>query len=166
MGSTQELEQLYTRYAHLVYRRCLLLLGDAADAEDAMQEVFVKAYRSLGRFRGEAAPSSWLYRISTNHCLNLLRSRKRRRRRLERQAAESALLERVDADKLEAVAAVRELLPRFDRRTQQMAIYYFVDGMSQQEVAAQVGASVPTVRKYLKKFIERANRRVGRGTEP
>ncbi len=131
-----------------------------------MQEVFVKAYRSLGRFRGEAAPSSWLYRISTNHCLNLLRSRKRRRRRLERQAAESALLERVDADKLEAVAAVRELLPRFDRRTQQMAIYYFVDGMSQQEVAAQVGASVPTVRKYLKKFIERANRRVGRGTEP
>jgi RNA polymerase sigma-70 factor (ECF subfamily) len=164
-GSTQELEQLYTRYAHLVYRRCLILLGDAADAEDAMQEVFVKAYQALDRFRAEAAPSSWLYRISTNHCLNLLRSRRRRRRRLERQAAEAGLLERVDGDKLEAAAVVRELLPRFDRRTQRMAVYYFVDGMSQQEVAAQIGASVPTVRKYLKKFIQVANRRAGSGGE-
>jgi len=160
------IDELYDRYAHLVYRRCLVLLGNAADAEDALQEVFVKAMRAAQTFRGDSSPTTWLYRISTNHCLNVLRSRKRLRKRLERQAAERASLAAVPADQMEAAAQIRQVLPGFDERTQRMAVYYFVDGMSQEEIAQQVGASVPTVRKYLKKFIEKANKRLQGKAEP
>ena len=158
---TLRIEELYDRYAHLVFRRCLMLLGNAADAEDALQEVFVKAMRAAESFRGDSSPSTWLYRISTNHCLNVLRSAKRLRKRLERQAAErEPTAAAVPAEQMEAAAQIRELLPHFDERTQQMAVYYFVDGMSQEEIAQQVGASVPTVRKYLKIFVEKSNKRL------
>lgn len=159
------IEELYDRYAHLVYRRCLMLLGNVADAEDALQEVFIKVMRSADSFRGDSSPTTWLYRISTNHCLNMLRSNKRLRKRLERQAAErQALAVVLPAEQMEAAAQIRELLPSFDERTQRMAVYYFVDGMNQEEIAQQVGASVPTVRKYLNKFVEKAGKRLeGKG---
>ena len=139
-----------------------MILGDAADAEDAMQEVFVKAMKALETFRGDSSPTTWLYRISTNHCLNMIRSKKRLRLRLEQKAKDPLPLSNVPAERMEAATLVRELLPLFDRRTQQMAIYCFVDGMSQEEVAIQVGASVPTVRKYLKAFVEKSNKHMKR----
>lgn len=55
------------------------MLGDPAQADDAAQEAFLKAYRSLARFREGAAFSTWLYRIASNHCLDELRRRARAR---------------------------------------------------------------------------------------
>lgn len=56
-------------------RLCASILADPAEAEDAAQEVFFKAYRALGRFRGASLFSTWLYRIAANHCRDLLRKR-------------------------------------------------------------------------------------------
>ncbi len=154
------IEDLYDRYAHLVYRRCLVLLGNPADAEDALQDVFIRAMKAAADFRGESSPMTWLYRISTNHCLNVIRSNRRLRERLQKKAAEPVPLVSTGAERMEAAALVRELLPGFDSRTQHMAVFYFVDGMNQEEIAAQMDVSVPTVRKYLKRFIEKANKRL------
>ncbi len=157
-----QIEALYDQYAHLVYRRCLVLLGNQADAEDALQEVFVRAMRAAAAFRGDSSAMTWLYRIATNHCLNVLRAHRRLRARLERQAHEPGPAVDQVAQQIEAAATVRALLPDFDPRTQLMVVHYFVDGMSQEEVAQEVGASLPTVRKYLRKFIEKANKRLER----
>ena len=54
------------------------LLGNVADAEDAVQDAFLKAYRAWGGFKGDAAPFTWLYRILVNACLDVRRRRKRR----------------------------------------------------------------------------------------
>jgi RNA polymerase sigma-70 factor (ECF subfamily) len=54
------------------------MLGDPVQADEAAQDSFVKAYQSLSKFRGDSAFSTWLYRITTNHCLDMLRRRKRR----------------------------------------------------------------------------------------
>src|ERR1700747_468641 len=68
------LRELYTKYGGTVYGRCQFLLRDSAKAEDAMQDVFAKALVSLSAFRAESSPLTWLMKIATHHCLNLIRA--------------------------------------------------------------------------------------------
>src|SRR5205823_7745461 len=70
------LQSLYSKYGGSVFGRCHYLLRDRAAAEDAMQDVFAKALTHYDEFRAEASPLTWLTRIATNHCLNLLRADK------------------------------------------------------------------------------------------
>jgi RNA polymerase sigma-70 factor (ECF subfamily) len=67
------------QYDHAVLRLALHLTGSEQDAEDIHQEAFLKAYRYLGNFRFECSFYTWIYRIATNLCLDLLRRRKSRR---------------------------------------------------------------------------------------
>jgi RNA polymerase sigma-70 factor (ECF subfamily) len=77
-GDQESYAVLVQRYQRKVRGYCQSMLGDPTQADDAAQDAFVKAYRSLAKFRGDSAFSTWLYRITTNHCLDLLRKRKRR----------------------------------------------------------------------------------------
>ena len=62
---------LYAAHARPIYYLALRLLGDPTQAEDAAHDVFVKAFRKVGEFRGNAEIRTWLYRITLNHCSNL-----------------------------------------------------------------------------------------------
>ena len=77
-GDVKAFEELVRSYEKTVYQLALRILGNREDAEDATQEVFLKAYRSLSRFQGDSKFSVWLYRIVTNQCTDMLRARKRR----------------------------------------------------------------------------------------
>ncbi|MCL5097196.1 MAG: RNA polymerase sigma factor [Candidatus Omnitrophica bacterium] len=68
-----EFADLYSAHCSFVYYLALRLLGDAAQAEDAAHEVFLKAYRHLDQFRFKAKVRTWLYRITINHCRSWLR---------------------------------------------------------------------------------------------
>ena len=72
--SRAALRELYTKYGGTVYGRCQYILRDATKAEDAMQDVFAKALTHWSEFRSEASPLTWLTRIATHHCLNVLRA--------------------------------------------------------------------------------------------
>jgi RNA polymerase sigma-70 factor (ECF subfamily) len=65
---------VYAEHARAIYYLALRFLGDPTQAEDAAHDVFVKAYRKFDQFRGDSAVRTWLYRITINHCRNLLQS--------------------------------------------------------------------------------------------
>lgn len=75
-GDLDAFGDLARRHELSVYRVALRMLGSQADAEDAAQEALVKAWRSIGRFRQGSAFGTWLYRIVTNHCLNVIAARR------------------------------------------------------------------------------------------
>jgi len=147
--SRAALRELYARYGGSVYGRCQYILGDRTKAEDAMQDVFAKALGHWDDFRKEASPLTWLTRIATHHCLNVLRAERapwhRRFQREVRARGEGHGGPQLFEDR----DAARKLLEKLDVETQQAAIHYFVDEMTLEEVAAAIGRSIPTVRKRL-----------------
>ena len=79
-GDVGAFRHLVREHSGLVYRVALRILG-AQDAQDASQEAWVRAWRNIGKFRGDSAFSTWLYRITVNTCLSLRRKESRRKER-------------------------------------------------------------------------------------
>ena len=77
-GDANAFEALVLRYEKTVYNIALRMVGDRDDAADMTQDAFIKAYNSLSSFRGDSKFSVWLYRITTNVCLDFLRSKSRK----------------------------------------------------------------------------------------
>jgi RNA polymerase sigma-70 factor (ECF subfamily) len=75
-GDKEEFARLVEAYSGVIYRLALKMLESPQDAEDVLQETFIKAYRNLSRFDGRSTLSTWLYRIATNEALMLIRRRK------------------------------------------------------------------------------------------
>ena len=77
-GDAAAFEQLVGPYRHEMQVHCYRMLGSVADAEDALQETLTAAWRGLGGYQGRAGMRTWLYRIATSRCLNMLRAASRR----------------------------------------------------------------------------------------
>ena len=78
-GDTPAFEALVHRYQDRVYRLSRRLTGNTADAEEAVQDTFLRVFRRLGSFRAESRFSTWLYRVAANSALMVARARRRRR---------------------------------------------------------------------------------------
>jgi len=76
-GGRNEFRTLVERYQSMVFRTCMGFLHDKDDADDLTQEVFIQAYQSLNKFKGDSAFSTWIYRIAVNASLNRLRKNSR-----------------------------------------------------------------------------------------
>ena len=76
-GDTAAFERLYEAHGARMKSVAANLLGDLADAEDAVQETFLKVYRGAASFRGGSMLSTWIYRVLVNSCYDLLRKRSR-----------------------------------------------------------------------------------------
>src|ERR1017187_7839380 len=77
-GDSEAFRALVERHSRSVFRLAFRMTGNEQDAEDVVQESFLRAYRQLGKFDERASFGTWLYRIATNYSLDLVRSRKRR----------------------------------------------------------------------------------------
>ncbi len=119
------------------------LLDDDRDVEEALQDVFVQAWRKLDEFRGEAAVSTWLYRIAVNEALQ-----RRRRRRLPLAELDERLPEpqREDVDLRRFLLECLRRLP-FELRAP--LVLRDVEGLSNQEVAAVLGLTVAAAKSRI-----------------
>lgn len=148
--------ELYRQYGAIVYRRCLRLLRHPEAARDATQEVFARLVQHLDGFEDRETIVPWMFCVATNHCLNELRDRGRRREEggdapLDAEAATSA---NVSPDRVLAHA----LLSRFDGATQAIAVAILVDEMDHEEVAQALGVSRRTVARKVERFLRNARR--------
>ena len=149
-----DVEALYRKYGPMVLRRCRQLLRQEEKALDAMQDTFVQLLRHAERLTADA-PSSMLYRIATNVCLNILRGDKRR----PASGREELLMEIASVDEHEERSITRafldELFSREKESTRTIAVLHYVDRLTLEETAAEVGLSVSGVRKRLRALRKR-----------
>ena len=93
-GDRTEFARVVDSYSPMIYRLGLKMLNNPQDAEDILQETFIKAYRNIGKFDGRSSVSTWLYRIATNEALMSLR-----RKRPEAISFENPLFTRLSTEK-------------------------------------------------------------------
>ncbi|MCO4743671.1 MAG: RNA polymerase sigma factor [Proteobacteria bacterium] len=147
-------EALYRRYGDLVLGRCRTLLRNEADAQEVCQEVFLRLHRYRSSFRGDAAPSTYLFRIATTASLNRLRYRRRHPEDpvedFPMVAAQDSLLDATEIKDL-----LDRVLAEADSGTVDALIYHFVDGMTYAEVGEILGVTGGAVRKRIGVFRKR-----------
>ena len=162
-----QVARLYDKYGSLIYRRCLRILRNEEEARDALQEVFARAIRSWDGWDGSATRLTWLSRIATNHCLNVIRNAKGRREKLDQRKGEApgAGSGPTTHSSIELADIVRAVMEDMDEDLQRLALLYYFDELTQAEIADEVGISVPTVRKRLRMFVDRARKTLRKGFE-
>jgi RNA polymerase sigma-70 factor (ECF subfamily) len=141
------LPELYSRYSRSVWRRARRILADDDAAKDVTQEVFLRAIEVDAKDAFEARPIAWLYRVTTNLCLNRLRDFKRRAEILSEWTPEEAQDSNTDTKIL-----LRRILERVPEELQDIAVYYYVDDLPHDEIASILGVSRRTVGNRLATF--------------
>lgn len=154
-ASRRPVAELYRLHGPVVYRRCLRLLRNPEAARDATQEVFLRLVREARHLLDRQDLAPWLYRVATNHCLNLRRDARLRGEQALEDAAEPSSDQRIGH--LDAIL-VKRLLARFDDVTQFVAVAVLVDERDHEEVAAALGLSRRTMARKLDRFLEHARR--------
>ncbi len=159
-GEVDAFGELVERYREIAFRTAYLIARNAADAEDATQEAFVKAYHALGRFREDAPFRPWVLRIVANEAKNRRRSA-RRRQALALRVAE-AHPSGASAQAPEAVAvrteSARELvaaISRLPERDRLVISYRYLLELSELETAAALGVRPGTVKSRLSRALAR-----------
>lgn len=153
---TATIEMLHRRYAGIIFDLCVRTLSDRVEAEDAVQETFLNAYRNLSSFRYGESHLPWLYRIATNVCLKFLRTRRRKGTGLL-ERPELVPAGRVDADrKMDFRRKLERLIDGLDERSREIVIAHYIGGMDQGQLASALGISRRSVVKRLTAVRERA----------
>lgn len=153
-GELGAFEELYKAHSGRLYSLAFRMLGNAADAEDQLQEIFLSAHRKLESFRGESALGTWLYRLGMNQILDYVRSRAGRAGHLTdaldeatgADAGERRLAERA-IDRIDLERALAEL-PEGSRAA---FLLHDVEGLEHREVADVLGIAEGTSKSQVHK---------------
>jgi RNA polymerase sigma-70 factor (ECF subfamily) len=148
-GDAGAFEQLYRRHVGRVYAICLRMLADEGLATTLTQDAFVRAWQTIGGFRGESAFSSWLYRVTVNSVLGHLRTERRRKARIrpegdlgryDRQAPQAPAGTALDLEK--AIAS----LPS---QARYVLVLHEIEGYQHAEIAEMMGIAEGTSKAHL-----------------
>jgi RNA polymerase sigma-70 factor (ECF subfamily) len=151
--SDREVGEIYRTYGHLLLRRCRLRTRDAAAAEDALQEAFLKIMKHGGAYLAAESRLRWLYRVVDNCCYDGFA------RRREAPVAPDELDDRA-GQRTDSVARVDvdRAFRRLRESERQVAVLAFVGGMDQGQIARELGSSRQTVNKKLGSIRQRLTR--------
>ena len=148
-GDRAAFDRLVERHQREIYRLCFRYVNNHEDASDLAQDSFVKAYKAIGRFRGDSAFSTWLYRIAVNTCLNFRAARRLAQEELSETLADpgAPVVERMQ--EREQSQQVREAVTRLPEKQRATLILKVYHDLTHEEVAGILGSSVGTVKANL-----------------
>lgn len=156
-GDESAFTVLLYRHQEVIQRVCMRLLLSQTDAQDAAQEIALKLYGAIASFQPQAKFTTWLYRISVNHCLNVLRTRKRKRWLLlfndEKRPVEKIADEQGDPaqnfEQQERIQQVRRALAGLPEDQRVAVILHRYEGLSYEEIAEATQSSASAVESRL-----------------
>jgi len=151
--------ELYRRFGAMVLRRARRLVGDA-DAEEIAHEVFLRALEHGDAFRGEASPSTWLFRVTTHLGLNRLRDARRRADLLAHNGP--TVWDASDSGQyLEARAFLGQLWQTLDEELAMIGLLHYIDGLTTAEIGRLLGVSDRTIANRLRLLCDAAKTAAG-----
>ncbi len=162
-GDPEAFETLVRRHQHRLYRLASVWLRDPRQAEDAVQEIFLRAWRGLAGFRFRAAPFTWLYRTARHVCGEY--NRGRRAESLEAEPADPADGPERRADDDEAARRVRQLVAVLAPRQREVVMLRIFEELTVAETARAMGCRQGTVKALLHKAIARLRSEGAEGLE-
>lgn len=163
-GDQDAFEQLVRAYEKRVFALTLRMCGSPEDAAEAAQEAFLAVWQGLGSFRGESSFSTWLYRLASNACVDLLRREGRHRaaagpslddRELNMDAADPAPTPQEAAERTELRERIEEGLRRLPEEYRQVLILREMHQLSYEEIAAALCLDLGTVKSRISRGRQR-----------
>lgn len=148
-GEREAFGSLVERHQRRVYGLCYRFANDHHDASDLAQEVFLRAYRGIGRFRADSSFSTWLYRIAVNVCLSFRAARRPEPRELSGDLPDTSASVLAGLEAEERSAWVREAVSRLPEKQRATLILKVYHDLTHEEVARSLGSSIGTVKASL-----------------
>lgn len=148
-GDLGAFESLYRLHVGRTYALALRMLADEREAEEATQDVWVRAWQRLETFRGGSAFSTWLHRLAVNRVLDRLRRRRRDDARSEPLDHPAALARGVRSDRAEERLDLERALAELPDGARTAFVLHEVEGLKCREVAEATGIAVGTVKAQL-----------------
>jgi RNA polymerase sigma-70 factor, ECF subfamily len=154
-GDLGAFEQLYRAHAGRLFSVACRMLGNPADAEDLLQEIFLTAHRKLDSFRGESSLGTWLYRLATNQCLDYLRSRAARNRQVTAALEDDPGLadesSRTLADRTVTNMDLERAVAQLPEGCRMAFVLHDIEGLEHREVAEKLGIAEGTSKSQVHK---------------
>ena len=163
-GDVRAFERLMVKYQDKVFNLAYRFLNSREEAEELSQEIFLKVYRQLKSFRGDALFSTWLFQVASNHCKNRLKYLQRRRRHLhesldapietrdgqmERAIPDESLVPETLVGRMQIKRLVTEKIATLPEDYRIVLILRDIQGLSYQEISESTGTAEGTVKSRL-----------------
>jgi RNA polymerase sigma-70 factor (ECF subfamily) len=159
-GALEAFEELARRHTQLIYRTLIAILGDPADAQDAMQDTLLSAFKHIGGFQGRSKFSTWLVSIARNAALQRLRDRRKIESLDQNQTEEDGDFRprqvrawQANPEQSHSKAEIRELVEKgllqIPAKYRLVVVLRDIEQLSSEEVARQLGLTVPAVKTRL-----------------
>lgn len=152
-GKKREIEEVLNKYGDLIFRTCLILLGNTEDAQDAVQDTMIKYIRKAPKFQDENHEKAWLLKVSSNRCKDIIRYR------MNHSKFDAEILEQFSDESEDT--GILEALMQIPEKYRLVLTLYYVDEYKIEEIAEIINRTASAVKMRLKKGRELLRKKYG-----
>ena len=152
-GDTRAFEALYDRYSSKIFKQCYLFSLNTEEANDLMHDVWIKIFFNIKSYKKEAPFSTWIYRITTNHCLNQVKKKSKSETSLDN-------LEIPCSNGKEVRVEAKKILSRLSLEDRVLLIMKYMDELTYEEMSIKLNVGVSAIKMRLSRLIKEIRKEI------